>query len=757
MQNITLKVDSVLWQEPEHGAIFTGHLIENDMPGEHKGRIRIPYSVSVDEHIRPGQWWRILGDTETFKGTPQIAATEALLLRPSGEHIVDLLAGDRLRFPGIGVNYAWKLWDKLGNRLYELLEARNDVDLCTVMRQLKIPKAEEASAALIEGWEDLGIGETVSWLDNLPSAGRLSAGLGRKICRCWGTAARKQVEEDPYRLISFMSTRHFQKGWKIVDDIAIKVFGLVSDDERRLHGALIDSIYSHYDNKNTIIDRETLQRKISIRLGSKILAKEALTRSHGKNSFLHNGEFWQARGTFLMEKEIAEQLAKILRFKQPGLLGEKRFEAAEIDKAITEFEEQEGYPLGNEQRAAVHLCLDNNLSVITGGAGTGKTSVLKCLYHILNKAGDKNCQMALAGRAARRMTEATGYTARTIAGFLASTNKNYTAEGMTFVIDESSMLDLPTTFQLLRRLPEDCRLILVGDAEKLPPIGPGLVFHVLAKLMIGIVPTTVLTKVYRQEGVYGIPAVAEAIRGTEQKDPTLSELPKYSGPGKGVSIYPAKPVEMEKVLTKIYAELGGDKPGEDVKILAITRDMGPYGMRGINRFLQNEYALGKKRVLGFNADLKVWSNSGEFAEGDPVMFSHNDWDRDLFNGTLGVVEKAYAPPSDEYVDPSVTPSAKVSFDTGTQDITVEDLGSLELAYAITVHKSQGSQFKRVIIPVRKGPLLDKALVYTAITRGIEQVVLVGDIDAAREAIENGAATDKRQVGLGQMLKSIIRE
>ena len=242
MFDITIKIDNILWQKPTRGAILTGFVIEEDAPVERTERVRIPYSVSIEDRISSGQWWRIVGDIEDYKGDMQIVATHALLLRPSGEHIVDLIAGDRHRFPGIGKSYARKLWDHLGNNLYELLEAKNDIDLGTTMRKLKIPNAEQASTAMVEGWSELGLGEVVYWLDNLPSAINLGIGLGKRICNCWGVSARKRIEEDPYRLISFISARHVNKAWKTVDDIALNVFGLAHDDERRLHAAIIDSI-----------------------------------------------------------------------------------------------------------------------------------------------------------------------------------------------------------------------------------------------------------------------------------------------------------------------------------------------------------------------------------------------------------------------------------------------------------------------------------------------------------------------------------
>ncbi len=760
MLEFTAKIDGLVWQKPNRGAIVNATVIDGDLPSGAEWRIRMPHSATDDDSVQPGQWWRVQGEHEQFQGNPQIGVKEATFLRPSGEHIKDLLAGDKDRFPKIGAAYAEKLWDKLGKKLFDLLEKKDEEELAKVMRELKIPTPHGLAETLVKGWAGLGIGEIICWLDNLPASGKFGIKLGRRVCRCWGTEARKRVEEDPYRLLSFYKDpRHVKyewAAWKKVDEIAQRVFKIKPNDERRLHGAVIEAIYKSYDAKNTIIDRTTLLEKVKGRLGSEKLATEALCRSYGKNSYLHNDKWFQARGVFLMEKDVAEKLNRIMRYKQYDLF----VTDSQVDKYIAEFEDKEGYKLAPEQRKAVHLCLDNNLSVITGGAGTGKTSVLKCIYYVLKKLKGEIVQMAVAGRAARRMTQATGYPARTIAGFLNDSKKEYKSEDVTFVIDEASMLDLPMMYRILRQLHEGARLILVGDAEQLPPIGPGLVFHLLAKTMFGIVPAVALIRIFRQEDSSGIPSVAAAIRGDQDNDPTLPELPQYSGQGIGVSVYPAKNGEIAAALQEIYADLCETETGErdpkaDVQILAIISRDKPHGVEGINKAFHAKYSKGKKRVLGYTEKQAPWAAPAQFTVGEPVIWKQNEWERDLFNGTLGVIEKAYDAPSTEKPDPGEHLSAKINFDTGKQDVMISDLDSMDWAYAITVHKSQGSQFKRVVIPIVKGDLLDKALVYTAVTRGVEQVVLVGDIEAAKKAIEDGAAADKRDVGLGHMLKLVL--
>lgn len=759
MAEYTTKIESVIWQKPQRGAIAQASLIEDGMPGGESLRIRIPHHTILDDLIQPGQWWCFEGEEEQYHGNRQIGVKEAVLLRPNGEHIKALLVGDKYRFPGIGEKYASKLWDKLGSKLSELLANNEEFELAQVMRKLKIPAPDDLAVVLVDGWADLGYGEIITWLDSLPAKGNFGIWVGKKVCQCWGDRARKRLEEDPYRLLSFYKDprRDYEwAAWRKVDEIAQRVFQVGTEDERRLHGAIIESIFKAYDNQSTIVHRDVLLKKVAGRLGSKALATEALGRSYGKNAFLRNDEWFQARGAFLMELEVAERMAKIMRFKQFELFGEASLNVKEIDEGIDAFEAIEGYQLGPDQREAVHLCLNNRLSVITGGAGTGKTTVLKAVYHIIEKAGGEIRQMALAGRASRRMNEATQRPARTIAGFLNDHNTDYKGD-TTFVIDESSMLDLPTMLRVLRHLPEGCRLILVGDAEQLPPIGPGLVFHLLVRELHGIVPTVELRRVYRQSDKSGIPAVAAGIRGCQDSSPSLPELPEYSGLGSGVSVYPAPASGMVDAIKKIYSDLCETSEGDrdldaDVQVLAIVNNGKDHGVDGINSAFHKKYSLGRKRVVGYTEENAPWKNPAQFAEGEPVMWKVNDWERDLFNGTLGVIKKAYDEPEEESLDPSEHLSAKISFDTGLKDITVGDLDSMQLAYAITVHKSQGSQFRRVIVPVVKEPLMDKSLLYTAVTRGVEQVVLVGDIDAAREAVKNGASADKRTVGLGHLLR-----
>ncbi len=768
MVDVLLRVKRLTWPRSGvvgKGAIFLAETLDKDLNTTGKTiTVRADYkAIGRESCVNDREIWRIIGSWETYKGKKQITAQQAFLFRPRGDHIVDLLTHNP-RFAGLGEAYAERLWANLGTDLHDILNSGDFHALEDAMMVAEVRNAEKVARTAIEAWAEMGYGEVVSWLDSLRAGEKMGVRMGRKIYECWGDKAKEIVTADPYRLVAFTNSyekkkdNKKRKGWKLVDGIARSVFMIPPDDVRRQHAAIVDSLFCQYDEKSTIVDRDTLFDELKKRLGNEKLAERTLKENFASRAFLTNDRFWQARGAFLMEKAVAEGLAALAQIKQYELFGENAANKERIRGVIREFEGEEGYDLGDEQKKAVELALENQVSVITGGAGVGKTSVLTCLHKCIEDAGGRVIQMALSGRASRRMATTTKRHAITIAGFL---SKEQDFDGKpTIIIDEASMLDLPLTYRIVKKVPLGCRLVFVGDAEQLSPIGPGKVFHLLTKDFRGIFPTVELTKVYRQDGATGIPAVADAIRRSE-----WPELPEFDGQkGVGVSVIPAPGSALlgsfdkegkyqNGILEDLYEKLGGNSE-EDVQILSATRGEDSCGTVGINEAFHEKYALGcRKALVWYNhVDdfLERWIDSG-FSEGDKVMFTYNDWDRDLFNGSLGVVTNAYGSTSDPAPETD-SPRMEVDFDTGAQELNAEDLDSCELAYSITVHKAQGSQFERVIIPIRKGNLLDRSLIYTAITRGVKQVVLVGDIEAAANAVRSEAHADKRQVGLGHLLK-----
>lgn len=759
--DITLQVKTLTWQEVGKGAIFTGDVLDADYnPTGDEETVRADYNaVGRETFVGKKEIWRIVGHWETYNGKPQIGAKQAFLIRPTGEHIVNLLANNPM-FEGLGDAYANRLWKNHGTDLNDMLNKGDLPALTEAMVKAEVRQPEKVAHTAILVWKELGVNEVISWLDSLPADKKMGVLMGRKMYGCWGEKAKQYVMDDPYRLLAFTGWYEGRRAWKVVDNIAQTVFEVGVDDKRRFHASIIESLHYMYEERSTIVDRATLLDEMSRRLGGKKLAERALKEVAGSKAFLTNDSFWQARGAFLMEKYVAEGLLKLARYRQYELFGPDIQRVERIQAVISEFEGKEGYALGERQKEAVQTILENQVTIITGGAGVGKTTVLKCVHECVEDAGGRVIQMALSGRASRRMAEATNRPAITIAGFL---KKKQNFDGCpTIIIDEASMLDLPLTYRIIKKVPEGCRLVIVGDPEQLAPIGPGKVFHVLTKDVKDLFPVVVLNKIYRQDGASGIPAVSDAIRYGK-----WPELPLYDGKkGVGVSIIPADPDDMlggfdedgvyqNGILENLYEELGGNE--EDVQLLSATTKSDPFSTGGINDAFHAKYSVGNRPVLKWldhlDDFLTKWVDAG-YSEGDKVVFKYNDWERELFNGSLGKITKAYSSESDPAPEED-DPCMEVDFDTGVQELDAADLASLMLAYSITVHKAQGSQFERVIIPVRKADNLDRSMIYTAITRGVSQVVLVGDIEAAENAVRSVPSVDERQVGLGHLLKYIV--
>jgi exodeoxyribonuclease V alpha subunit len=326
--------------------------------------------------------------------------------------------------------------------------------------------------------------------------------------------------------------------------------------------------------------------------------------------------------------------------------------------------------------------------------------------------------MALSGRAAQRIREATGRAASTIAAFLRAAEQGRVdpeSEPLV-VIDESSMLDLPLMYSVVRALPARARLLLVGDPYQLPPIGFGLVFQVL--VASPNVPRVELLEVHRQARSSGIPQIAHEIRHG-----VVPPLPAFAGLPTGVSFIEAGDVD---VMDHIFGVLTACSGYDDAQILGVTK-RGASGVGNINSMLHATASAMKPKMEGWG-----------FAEGDPIIYLENDYRRDLWNGSLGRIEGV--------LNSNGKRSLLCSFDGARQEISEEDFHRIDLAYAITVHKAQGSQFKRAIVPVVRSRLLDRTLIYTALTRAMERVVFIGDRDAFNAAIIAPPRSHQRQVG-----------
>ncbi len=724
LPSFTVRVSAIRSQNPQGrgGAIFTTIEVGEDgsrIDAKTHLVIKAPHGL-LNTAIAIGQLWRVTGQPEAstivvngYRLTESTLTPEAMeLLRPSGEHIVTLLA-ECDAFAGIGMVKARRLWDHFGPELYAILD-NGDV------KRLKEVMTAEAAASLAYAWQRWGDTFTLQWLQ----AKGFSVALGRKVIDYFSPNPAIKLEEDPYRLISFAAD------WATTDKLARDAFGIAKDDPRRLAGAVEEALYGAFDAGHTCVTRNEAAQRIGRLLGSAGMIDRALAEAEARGCFLRRGERLHAVGPYVMEHGIAGSIAQ--RAAQPAPL----LDRGAFTMLLAGYQTESGITLETSQIDALAVANANPFAVITGGAGTGKTTVLRAFFGVCGAAGWPVFAMALSGRAARRIGEATGHPATTIAGFLTRFSPDEAPEQAVVVIDEASMLDLPAAYRLIRHLPEAYRFVLVGDPHQLPPVGPGLLMHELACL--DGIPRIELQQVKRYGG--RIAEAAHAIRQGQWPD-----LP--DDPLADIAFLSCALSDINDIVLALLA----DEP-DGTQILCATRTVAAGGVKAINALCAAALHASSEELLRWNAEFEAVQGTG-FRVGSPVICLINDWKKNLQNGSLGVIVSAEPPDREGTTEKRL---GVIRWDDGQErDLTPDLLPHLELAYAITIHKAQGSQFPRIIVPVRHSRLLDRTLLYTAITRAQQQVILVGDVTAAKAAVEAPPHASLRRVALGSMLTDIL--
>ena len=406
--------------------------------------------------------------------------------------------------------------------------------------------------------------------------------------------------------------------------------------------------------------------------------------------------------------------------------GQPLYPPIEFEKAIAWCEKRTGKTLAPSQREALKTVLSSRVVVITGGPGVGKTTLVNSILMILRAKNVKCLLCAPTGRAAKRLAETTGMEAKTIHRLLEidpatgrfNRNEAHPLSCGLLVVDETSMVDVPLMHSLLRAVPSQAGLILVGDVDQLPSVGPGTALHDLIES--GVVPTVRLTEVFRQAADSRIITNAHRIR--------RGQMPDVHGAERESDFHFVERNEPEKIaatLVKLARERipqrFGFDPIRDVQVLC-PMNRGSLGVRELNTALQQ--VLNPAQAGEPVAERFGW----RFQMRDKVIQTENDYDKDVFNGDIGTIE------SIDTVDQEVT----IRFDERRVTYDFGELDEVSLAYAVTIHKSQGSEFPAVVIPLatQHYMLLQRNLIYTGITRGKKLVVLVGQKKALAIAVHN---------------------
>jgi exodeoxyribonuclease V alpha subunit len=539
-----------------------------------------------------------------------------------------------------------------------------------------------------------------------------------RIFKTYGHEAIQVMTEDPYRLAR--EVRGI--GFRTADAIAAKL-GMEKTAPQRIRAGISFALQTATDEGHCGLPVEALTR-----LAENLLEVDAALIQSAIVDELVGGEVVTdtiegerclfLKGLHLAERAIASRLMK-------RASGEPPWPKIHLDKALAWVEGKTGKILSPSQREAVGLVLTSKVAVMTGGPGVGKTSSLDTVLRILTAKGVRVLLAAPTGRAAKRMTEQTGIEAKTIHRLLEIDPKHggfsRTEENLLdcdlLVIDETSMVDVPLMNALLKAVPEDASLLLVGDVDQLPSVGSG---QVLADIIAsGSVPVARLTEVFRQAAESRIVVNAHRINKGQMPEPAKAGeesdfyFVEIAEPDQGVS----KIIEMIK--ERMPRRFGLD-PMKDVQVLC-PMNRGVLGARNLNVELQ--------QVLNPKPPASVERFGWRFSPGDRVMETQNDYDREVFNGDQGTVVRI----DDE------EGALIASFEGREVSYPFGELDTLVPCYATTIHKSQGSEYPAVIIPVvtQHYTMLARNLLYTGVTRGKRLVVLVGQKKAVGIAVRGG--------------------
>ncbi|MBA4784380.1 MAG: AAA family ATPase [Rhizobiales bacterium] len=590
---------------------------------------------------------------------------------PRGRHIVEFLAS-RPEFVGLGKATAQRLWERFGPDLYAIL-GDGDVDRLSEMLD------RNQASIVIEAWRNQqALTDCVVFFDEHG----IELTVSRRAVDFWGDEAVLKMQDNPYRLLTVCP-------WPQVDRVAAAL-GVSGDDPRRLVAAVESVLYDRLDRKHTWCGGSVLVALVAKRLRvSEKDSSRAVELAVADGAAIPIDGGFQPAGAAYMERFIEARIDAHVRRTAEQDLFLDNIRSEDVASFLAKFDPSKS--LTHEQCDAVGMAMQNAFSLLIGGAGVGKTTALRAINAGARHFGMKVYQLAIAGRAAGRVAEATGQPAQTVASWLKGVADGRIELGRhtLVVVDEASMLDLPTLYRILFHLPEDARCLLVGDTAQLPPIGFGLTLHRL--VLEDRIPKTELTRMLRASENSGIPQVSLAIR--QGRAP---RIPSYDVERVGCSFADTSEGRIVEAIEDILHDLRS----EEVQVVAAVYS----GVAGIDSI--NAYFHDLRKRAGFSA-------MHGFAEGDPCIWTVNDYDRHLWNGSMGVVHG--------FNDNAVV----AEFEGTRHSIGAGEIQKLSLAYCISVHKAQGSQFRNVVLPVLPTANMDRAMIYTAVTRAIDRIILVG--------------------------------
>lgn len=696
--------------------IFSGVPLKKNSYRTNSGKYYVTIKVHPDSiPVQPalGQHWSVKG----VRTTGKIESGDYMMqqhvyespehiecsLPETGEELIRFIAGER-SFKGIGESKARALWALLGKNFHST--ASNNTP--ESREKLRSILSDDSIDTLFEGYAKYKNLAYCNWM----TEHKIPASVQQRLLKHHGGETIEAIKNNPYVLIGFGMP------FSNVDKLAkANQFNCNNDDHRRLSAALEIAIRKEIDKGHTFTTQAELRPYLTKLLRDKTMVAQAFIAGHQKAQYILNPDTgtYHPTAQLLMENVVAKRLKALAR--KNDLYNETA--NAAYHAAASELP----YGLTQKQIEAVITCLDNAISCITGGAGTGKTTVLRTALRAYHKMGFEIHAVALSGRAAMRLHESIGFITSTIAKLLRGDPIEPTSaqQKHLLVIDEASMIDLPTMYRLVNHVHPSVHIIFTGDPDQLPPIGCGKVLSDIVSS--NVIANTMLDIVKRQEGSTGIPEYSKLInQGT---------IPEQLSTG-SIQFHETKKHDFAHVCCELYRQSPGNS-----RVMAPTKAL----VADINKLIQGTVnASGSRLEFELHGE-RFFQN---LKLNDAILFTQNHYDKGIQNGSLGTLTS---------VESSSESYGEVTLDTGdTIEVSRPVLDCMELGYAITLHKAQGSQFPRIIIALQKGKIVDRSWLYTAITRAEHEVHIVGSTDDIKPIIELHSNSHKRNSYLASLLR-----
>lgn len=686
-----------------------------------RGQRELATVVGSAASISPGEQIECIGHwSRDAQHGLQFRARQLQVVPPSSlEGIAKYLGSGMVK--GIGPAFAGRLVASFGEAVFDVIEQ-------TPERLAEVPGiGPKRRKRILDAWaEQKIIREIMVFLQ--------SHGLGTaravRIYKTYGVEAIAKVSENPYRLaldihgIGFKTADTLAQRLGIPKDSLIRAQAGVRHVLQELagegHCAAVEAELLGHAATLLEITPELVAQGIEAEV-----QEDRLTRSVLDAPVVYLSALYRA------EQGVAQSITRLLQGKPPwGVI--------DTDAALTWVQGKTGLQLSTSQIRAVQQALASKVTIITGGPGVGKTTLVNSLLRIVSAKSVRVALGAPTGRAAKRLSESTGMQARTLHRLLEfdpktmafTRNRDNPLAADLVVLDESSMIDVVLMHRTLAAVADGAALWIVGDADQLPSVGPGAVLADL--LASGRIPTVRLTEVFRQAQTSRI--ITNAYRVLQ------GQFPSKPAPGEFSDFYLIPGDEPEDITDKLLRTVAerlprqGFDPLRDIQVL-VPMQRGGLGATNLNAILQER--------LNPDAKPRITRFGQTYAPGDKVMQVINNYDKDVFNGDIGRVQAI-----DEEEG-----TMQIDFEGRRVDYALGELDELVLAYATSIHKSQGSEYLAVVIvlAMQHYTLLQRNLLYTAITRGKKRVVVIGQFKAIAMAVKN-SQDSKRLTGLEQALQ-----